>query len=431
MTGNYVLFFVMAVAAIMFVSGIILAARGGKYANMGKVFVMLPVAVALAFATLYAMIIILFSTADAGLYLILLFVAVISLYAVVGAILWRGKGVFSRKWVLPVLLLVIVACVGIAWGHSGYKAYVKNNLTLSESDGLLRTYAPFAPETKVAELDGEALLTIETNIPRMDGATALFPIYSAFAKAVYPRQAIDPAMQGREYAIETDYLRCRTTTDAYRRIVDKEADIIFVAGPSEAQEQYARDNGVELVYTPIGREAFVFFVNAKNPLADISVAQIQGIYSGQITKWNDLGIKGLGEIRAFQRDEGSGSQTALTRFVMRDIPLMTPPKEDVIGGMGGIISRAADYVNYKNSIGFSFRFYSTEMVKNNKIKLLSVGGVYPSLENIENGSYALASEFYAVTRSDASENTKKLVEWITGEQGKELIQKTGYTPYSE
>ena len=48
------------------------------------------------------------------------------------------------------------------------------------------------------------------------------------------------------------------------------------------------------------------------------------------------------------------------------------------------------------------------------IKLLALEGVPPTVENIENESYPVASYFYAVTRSDADENTRRLVEWITG-----------------
>lgn len=96
--------------------------------------------------------------------------------------------------------------------------------------------------------------------------------------------------------------------------------------------------------------------------------------------------------------------------------------------MGGIIEKTADYKNYKNAIGYSFRFYTTEMVNNDNIKLLKINGVYPSEENIANGSYPVSSYFYAVTRSDASESTKKLLSWLCGPEAKELIKKTGYTP---
>ena len=162
-------------------------------------------------------------------------------------------------------------------------------------------------------------------------------------------------------------------------------------------------------------------------IEDITFEQIQQIYAGELTQWEALGVKGLGNVRAFQRDAGSGSQSTLVRL-MGEKPLMTPPKADVVDGMGGIIEQTADYKNYKNAIGYSFRFYATQMVKNDQIKLLKINGVAPTMENIENGTYPLASHFYAVTRSDASENTKKLLEWILSAQGQELIERTGCTP---
>ena len=67
-------------------------------------------------------------------------------------------------------------------------------------------------------------------------------------------------------------------------------------------------------------------------------------------------------------------------------------------------------------------------MKDFEVKLLKIDGVAPTVENIENGSYPLASSFYAVTRSDADENTLALLDWICGPQGQALIEKTGYIP---
>ncbi len=330
-------------------------------------------------------------------------------------------GVIKKKYVwipLVSLLLINAAVTGVFYDWH-------NAETISEGQDLLDKYEPYADNTVVVELEEEANFKIESDYPRLDGATALYPIYSAFAKAVYPQEVLEDKEDRAHY--NNELLQCTTTTQAYKKIVDGTADMIFVAAPSEEQEKYAYENGVELIFTPIGKEAFVFFVNARNKLDDITVEQIQKIYSGEITTWEELGIKHLGEIKAFQRDEGSGSQSALIRL-MNGKELMTPPKEDVINAMGGIISETADYKNHRNAIGYSFRFYSTEMVKNKKIKLLSMNGIEPTIENIENGTYPIASNFYAVTRSDASENTKKLLEWILSEQGQEIIRLTGYTP---
>lgn len=324
-------------------------------------------------------------------------------------------GIIKKKFIwIPLVCLVgicIITDIGDTVYRQVFRSYPKEVATVP-NDFDIYEYAPFAEPSKVARLDGEAALSLEGELPVMDGAAALYPVYSAFFRALYP---------------EDEHLPYSNTRGAYQSIVDGERDIIFVVAPSEEQLQYAADNGVELEFTPIGKEAFVFFVNAENPIDSITVDQIKGIYSGKITNWSELGANGLGKIRAFQRNEGSGSQTALINL-MGSTPLMNPPKEDVSGFMGGIITQVADYRNFANSIGFSFRFYATEMVQNNQIKLLSIDGVYPSEENVRNGSYPLTTEFYAVTRSDADENTRLLLDWICGEQGQELIEKTGYTP---
>ena len=70
-------------------------------------------------------------------------------------------------------------------------------------------------------------------------------------------------------------------------------------------------------------------------------------------------------IRAFQRPADSGSQTTLEKL-MGNTPIMEAPTEDVASGMGGIIREVSQYRNYKNAMGFTFRYYSTEMVGNKK-----------------------------------------------------------------
>lgn len=325
----------------------------------------------------------------------------------------------NRKTV-PVLLCLLALLIGGRVGTGYYDRYVES-IRFKDTFDAYR-YRPFEENSLVKTLDETATLTLTGIPPRMDGATALYPVYAAFARAVYP-----DSMWNMTRGERLDYIDCSTTSVAYRNIVNGSADIIFVAGPSAEQEAYAREKGVELVYTPIGREAFVFFVNPANPIESLTLSQIRDIYSGKITRWEELGVQGLGTIQAFQRSKGSGSQTALEKL-MGDLPLMEAPTEMKIGSMSGIVQATADYKNFKNAIGYSFRFYCTELITDFEVKLLAVNGVSPTRENIENGTYPIASYFYAVTRSDADENTRALLSWIQGPQGQKLIDETGYTP---
>ena len=332
--------------------------------------------------------------------------------------------IFNKKRVIILSVcgaLVIGSIAGIEIAN-----YVKEKNTMHDYFDF-RSYIPFEKNSPVKQLDEESTLKFTDSdldaLPKMNGATALYPIYAAFAQATYPE-----SMANMDYFERLKYVNCSTTSRAYEKIVDGDSDIIFAGGPSKEQEEYAAEKGVKLEYVPIGREAFVFFVHPKNPVNDLSLDQIRDIYSGKTTNWRQLGVKGPGKIQAFQREPGSGSQTAMVRFVMRDLPLMKPDKEKVSDGMGGIVDQVSEYRNNRGAIGYSFRFYTTELMSGFKVKLLSINGVAPTVENIENGQYPLASEFYAVVRSDASDNTRALLEWICGPQGQELIRKTGYTP---
>lgn len=318
------------------------------------------------------------------------------------------------------LLCFFVMCGLATAGYEVYTGYHEGVPTVNEQGVNLNDYHPFMANTKVSTLEEASTLRLEGPLPRLDGATALYPLYSAFVKATYPE---------KEYDIYKSEVICSTTPHAYENLIHGNVDIIFAARPSKEQLEIAKAKGIELKLTPIGREAFVFFVNSRNPVSELSSTDIQAIYSGEITNWKELGGQNE-KIRAFQRPENSGSQTMLQKF-MGDKKLMSPPKEDVVAGMGGIIERTSNYKNYKNAIGYSFLFFATEMIKNNEIKLLKVDGVKPDKETIQNKEYPLAAEFYAVTAGGNNPNIDAFIEWILSPQGQELVEKTGYTPISK
>jgi len=334
-------------------------------------------------------------------------------------ILWNLKKTKMVYWILA----VPVACIAAAAAIIGYHNYTQKIETVAE-DFYFYRYVPFSAnrfeKSLLVKLEQESSLKIVDNVPVLDGATALYPVYAAFVQAVYPKD--------EEYHISKGPVMCSGTTRAYENLLEGKADIIFCAGPSDAQAQRFIDNGLALKLVPIGREAFVFFVNKNNIVNNININDIHGIYSGKIKNWKTL--NGANQrVRAFQRPKDSGSQTMLEK-VMGGIPLMKPRRENVPEGMGDIINQVAVYRNFPNAIGYSFLFYATAMVNNDQIKLLSVEGVYPSRETIQDNSYPFSDNFYAIyIDNDAkNENIEPFIEWILSRQGQELIEKTGYVP---
>ena len=271
----------------------------------------------------------------------------------------------------------------------------------------LEEYLPFAPESRVVRLDTD--FTLEGELPVLDGAEGLYPVFSAIAGAIYPEEAVTFA----DGSFTPDSrLQMNNTLRAYRGVVDGTVDLAFCAGASEEQLDYAQQQGVELEFVPIGREAFVFLVNSRNPVENLSVEQLRGVFSGRYTSWSELG----GDhqlIAPLQRLAGSGSQTMLLAFMKGE-----PVKKCYTAFLG-------------SAIGFSFRYYVADVMENSGVKMLSVNGAYPSPENIRNGSYPIVSPFYVVyDKANPNPNVQRLVEWILSEEGQQIILQTGYTPIS-
>lgn len=349
-------------------------------------------------------------------YLYFLVVIVLSIYLLV---VLKILGFFKTKRRMQIVS-VIAGIVLVVVGIPAAKQLYEDNMSTVNSEVNIHEYQPFHDDSLVVKMDDEATLKLEDPLPILDGATAMYPLYAAFVQATYP--------ENPNYLYD-ETVMVSTTPYAYNNLFQGKAEMIFVAGPSEQQQKTANDKGLNLEMTPIGREAFVFFVNKKNPINSLTLEQIRGIYSGDITNWSQVGGNNE-DIRAFQRPQDSGSQTAL-QYLMGDTPIMEAPTDDVVSGMGGIINEVAQYKNYKNAIGYTFRYYSTEMVGNDEIKLLAIEGIEPTKENIRNDSYPITSEFYAITAGTENPNVDKLLQWILSPQGQQLVEKVGYVPVRE
>lgn len=262
----------------------------------------------------------------------------------------------------------------------------------------------------------ESSLKLTDDLPVLDGAAALVPVYAAFVDNVYPKGAVtceggafsDDNYYGENFAADSK-MQYKNTVRGYRAIVDGETDILFCAAPSAEQRQYAAEQGVELTYVPVGREAFVFFVNERNPVDSLTIEQVRGIYAGEYRNWAEVG-GARRVINPVTRLAGSGSQSAMDAFM----------------GERAIAAKSPFAITGA-SIGFSFRYYMDGIVGNEAVKMLALNGVYPSAENIRNGSYPIVTEFYAIYRADnENENIPVLIDWILSEEGQRIVEESGY-----
>lgn len=297
------------------------------------------------------------------------------------------------------------------WWFGKYDSSIGADMDVTE-------YAPFADGNKTAKLGEPPTLKLCGELPVLDGALALYPVYSAVAETVYD-----------EAAFTKDSVMFTNTLKAFDAVVAGERDIAFLAGASEAQMKKAQAVGADIRFTPIGREAFVFLASAQNPVDGLTTRQVRNVYSGKTSVWKTLGWAEGGDIIAFQRHEGSGSQSGLEK-VMRGLPIAAPrplPDPRLIGNNSLMEQMTVEWKGVQPALGFSYKFFAETMKPNPGAKMLKIDGVAPTSENIKNGSYPFTVEFYAVTNGEPRGNTKLVIDWLLSPQGQKLIELCGYT----
>ena len=300
--------------------------------------------------------------------------------------------------------------------RQGLAGYLPN-----EDGGRLATLDE-APTLKKRASDAERL-------PHLDGVRRLYPLYAAFAQAVYPKDT--------RYQVWNSYrddgnpvLTDNEAAFAWDRLSEGDADVIFVPAPGPDDPIWATlaARGQQPEFTPLCRDALVFPVNADNPVAEISAAQLREIYAGELASWDALGVEGLGDIVAYQGEDGGDSAAALSRLLPLEARMPAP--EGVIfyeGWEAAVVTGPVEYRNLPNAIGCATRHDCRALVEGGEARLLRVDGVAPTDEALESGAYPWTETLYAVRlKGNDNPNVVALLEWIRSGQGAELIRRTGF-----
>lgn len=315
------------------------------------------------------------------------------------------KGISNSTFVI-VLAVVVVLCVAAYFLVD--KFVIKPNSEKIDNVG--------------GTVGSEQLYTMAT-FPKIDASLATQPLTDAI---IANFTGLD------KNKIVTNY---SNTHPAYVKLINDEVDLIVVTEPSKEELELAKQKGVELEVIPVVKEGFVFYVNSKNPVNTLTRAQIQGIYSGEITNWKQVGGEDK-QITPYQRPVNSGSQTGMLSLVMTDKELMEPKKENLIATMAQIVNLVSQYNNDVDAIGYSYYYYAKTMYETidntvaSNIKFISVDCVEPSNENIQNGNYPYTTAYYIVINKADGENSpaRILANQMLSTRGQQVAKDAGYVP---
>ncbi|MFC2098810.1 PstS family phosphate ABC transporter substrate-binding protein [Bacteroidota bacterium] len=277
------------------------------------------------------------------------------------------------------------------------------------------------------------------NYPKVDGSTSAHPLqvliackvlgveYSWIEHPFDETYRLWPSSEDKPDIAQFIYdsITHNGTHSAYMNLIDGKSDMVIVARvASEDEIHYADSMGVELTATPIALDAFVFIVDIKNPVNSLTVKQVQDIYTGDITYWNQVGGT-YTEINPYVRNPNSGSQELMLSLVMKDLEMKEFHEMMMLLSMMGPINRITED---KYGIGYTVYFFEQFMAPNDNLKLLAIDGVFPEYKTIKNRSYIYSTEVFAVIREDLDRQSTayQLFQWLITTEGRCVIEESGY-----
>ena len=179
----------------------------------------------------------------------------------VGFLIWK-KHSKSNKTLTFIFLGWSVVSIALLPVSVTKNWFFGKEIITDGNDGDINPYKPFMEGTKAVKLNEPSTLIIDSDMPVLDGALALYPVYSAVAQTIYNEINYN------------DEVQFRNTIRGYTALLDGNADIFFGAKPSTAQLKEAEKRGLTVKLTPIGLEAFVFIVPNSNPINNLSKQQM-------------------------------------------------------------------------------------------------------------------------------------------------------------
>lgn len=184
----------------------------------------------------------------------------------------------------------------------------------------------------------------------------------------------------------------------------------------------AEESKLGLTTVPVAHDGIAVIVNTENPVHDLTIEQLRGIYSGQITNWSEVGGEDL-TIQLVNRDEASGTREAFKSIVMDGSAF--DRRAAVLSGTGqvrDVVSRSRGAIGYI-SMGFVESKYAQTSVR-----AMSVNGVAPSEGTIATGEYPISRDLYFFTKGEPTGAAAEYIEYVLSDEMDEQIREAGFIP---
>jgi phosphate transport system substrate-binding protein len=207
-------------------------------------------------------------------------------------------------------------------------------------------------------------------------------------------------------------------------LINGTTDICDASRPmkkSEREKLKQRFNtlGVEI---KAAKDGLAVYVNESNPVGELTLAQIKGIYTGKVGNWKQVGGPDA-KIILYSRENNSGTYVYFKDNVLEGEDFAANAQN--MPGTAAVVNAVA---KDKYGIGYGGAAYGKGIKFLKAKKDESSPGYEPTAEHVKSGAYPITRYLYLYTRSKPTGAMKEYIDWILSAEGQQVVTKVGYFP---
>ena len=184
----------------------------------------------------------------------------------------------------------------------------------------------------------------------------------------------------------------------------------------------ATSKGVKPYRVAVALDGIAVFVNEANPVKELSLEQLRGIYTGSITNWKEVGGPSH-PIILYGRENSSGTYAYFKEYVLKNEDYAEATQ--TLPGTAAVVNAVA---HDKFGIGYGGIAWDKGVKPLAVKKDEQTPGVAPAMETVINGTYPISRELYWFFNSAPTGELKDFLNWALSGDGQKIAQETDYVP---
>jgi phosphate transport system substrate-binding protein len=205
-------------------------------------------------------------------------------------------------------------------------------------------------------------------------------------------------------------------------------DIADASRPIKPAERAAciKSSGKNPREYKVALDGLSVYVNSDNSLSELSVEQLEKIFTGKVKNWKEIGGSD-GPITVYSRENSSGTYEFFKEHVLKGQDFAATAQT-----MPGTAALLQAVSKDKQGIGYGGAAYGHGAKALKIKKSADSAAIEPTEENVISGKYPIWRYLYNYLNPDKDKDEiAAYLKWIRSAEGQKIVKEVGYYPLPE